>query len=171
MIALLPGRELAVVTLANANTEMPLPGIDGSLDRIPRGVVSLLVGDDPQTGMTLTRFYVIFDLAVVVVLAGLGWSLVRLARRRADGGSRLRLRARDGRGRGEVVLGSVLVIAPSLLWKGYAVALLWVPDLVVVFLAVGGLLVITGVARLGLLRGLERRATGPTSPADHVPRV
>jgi CubicO group peptidase (beta-lactamase class C family) len=45
MIVLLPKSRRAVVTLANANMELPIPGADGSTDRIARNVAQLVLCD------------------------------------------------------------------------------------------------------------------------------
>lgn len=150
MIVLLPRLRLAVVTLASANTELPIPGADGSTDRIARGVVSLLVGERPETGFSLTWFYIIFDVTVAATLGLLVFSLVRLRRRRrppTDGGRRT---CSVARGAVEALLGILSLAAPVLLGQGYAGMFLWTPDLVLVLLVIGFLLALTGFSRIAL---------------------
>jgi len=147
MIVLLPRQRMAVVTLANANLELPLPGGASSLQRIGRGVVSLLVGEQPSAGIAFTRLYVILDVAVVLILAALTWSLGRLLRRRRRLSRGWRLAARMLRAAVEVVVGLLLLAAPVLVGQGWAGAMLWWPDLALVLAAVGGLLVVTGALR------------------------
>jgi CubicO group peptidase (beta-lactamase class C family) len=148
MIVLLPKSRRAVVTLANANMELPIPGADGSTDRIARGVVSLLVGEQPEPGMSLNWFYVIFDLFVVVIIGLLVLSVTRLVRRvQAPGVARRRFSTYAG-GIGELLLGLVLVAAPVLLGQGYAGMFLWTPDLALVLLVIGGLMSLAGALRV-----------------------
>ena len=164
MIVLLPRQRLAVVTLANANLELPLPGGASSLQRIARGVVSLLVGEQPSTGIALTRFYVAFDAVVVLILAALVWSLVRLLRRRQLVRG-WRLAARLLRAAVEAAIGLLLLALPVLAGQGWPGALLWWPDLALVLLTVGGLLIVTGGLRV-TAQILARRAAAPESAVE-----
>jgi CubicO group peptidase (beta-lactamase class C family) len=147
MIVLLPRQRLAVVTLTNASLELPLPGGASSLQRIARGVVSLLVGEQPSTGIGFTRFYVIFDAAVVLILAALVWSLVRLLRRRRRLVHGRRLATRMLCAALEVGVGLLLLALPVLVGQGWPATMLWTPDLALVLLAVGALLILTGGLR------------------------
>jgi CubicO group peptidase (beta-lactamase class C family)/membrane protease YdiL (CAAX protease family) len=160
MIVLLPRQRLAVVTLANANLELPLPGGASSLQRIARGVVSLLVGEQPSTGIAFARLYVIFDATVVLILAALVWSLARLLRRRRQLVRGWRLATRMLRAAAEAAVGLLLLAAPVLVGQGWAGAMLWWPDLALVLLAVGGLLVLTGALR-ATAQILARKAAAP----------
>jgi len=177
MIVLLPRQRLAVVTLANANNELPLPGGASSLQRIPRGVVSLLLGEEPETGTTLTRLYIVFDTIVALAFVALGWALTRLLRRRDRALTRLRRLVALARGAGEIVVGALLLAAPALSGYGYAGALLWTPDLTVVLLVAGGLLALMGATRIVLrlrapsaagadIRVSDRAATAPAAPTS-----
>ncbi len=148
MIVLLPERDVAMVALANANLELPLPGADGATDRIASGVVSLLVGEEPQTGFSLGWFYVIFDAGLALVVAAIAFALTRLFRRRRAPVSRGRRAVLIGHGTLEAAVGTLLLAAPSLTGQGYAGSLLWMPDLSVALLTIGGLLGLTGLARI-----------------------
>lgn len=160
MIVLLPRQRLAVVTLANANNELPLPGGDGSLDRIPRGVVSLLVGEEPSTGTTLSRFYLIFDTAVALILVAVVWSLARLGRRQRQIVHGWRLGARLFRAAAEAGVGLLLLAAPVLVGQSWAGALLWWPDFAVVLLLIGSLLIVIGGVRAAM-QIVARRGAAP----------
>jgi hypothetical protein len=163
MIVLLPRQRLAVVTLANANNELPLPGGASAMQRIPRGVVSLLLGEQPEVGTTLTRLYIAFDVAVGLVLMAIAWALTRLPRRRHRALTLPRRALGVVRGTGEVALGALLLAAPVLSGQGYAGALLWTPDLAVVVLVTGGLLVPMGATRIVL------RLRAPSPAGTEVP--
>ena len=160
MIVLLPRQRLAVVTLANANLELPLPGGSSSLQRIGRGVVSLVVGEQPSTGIAFTWFYVVFDAAVVLILAVLVWSFARLLRRRRRLVHGWRLAIRMLRAAVEAAAGFFLLALPVLAGQGWAGALLWWPDLALVLLAVGGLLILIGALRV-TAQILARTAAAP----------
>jgi len=168
MIVLLPRQRLAVVTLANANLELPLPGGASSLQRIARGVVSLLVGEQPSTGIGLTRLYIIFDLAVVLILAALVWSLARLLRSRRQLVRGRRLASRLLRAAAEVAIGLLLLAAPVLVGQGWAGAMLWWPDLALVLLVGGGLLIVTGALRATAQIVARRAAAREPAPAPAV---
>ena len=165
MIVLLPRQRLAVVTLANANNELPLPGGASELQRTPRGVVSLLLGEEPETGTTLTRLYIVFDTIVALALVALGWALTRLLRRRDRAVTGLRRLVALARGTGEIAVGALLLAAPALSGYGYAGALLWTPDLTVVLLVAGGLLALMGATRI-VLRLRAPSAAGAEIPAS-----
>jgi CubicO group peptidase (beta-lactamase class C family)/membrane protease YdiL (CAAX protease family) len=150
MIVLLPQQRLAMVTLANASFELPLPGGASSLQRISRGVVSLLVGEQPSTGISFTRFYLVFDTVVALILVAIAWALTRLLRRRHLAATLGRRLLSVARGAAEIAVGALLLAAPALTGQGYAGALLWWPDLAVVLLAVGGLYALLGATRIAL---------------------
>lgn len=168
MIVLLPRQGLAVVTLANASLELPLPGGTSSLQRISRGVVSLLVGGQPSTGIGFTRFYVVFDAVVVLILAALVWSLVRVLRQRHHVSRGARLIGRGLRAVAEVGTGMLLLAVPVLVGQSWAGAMLWTPDLALVLLAASVLLILTGGLR-ATAQILARRGAAPmaTSALPH----
>jgi hypothetical protein len=148
MVVLLPHRRDAIVVLMNAGHELPLPGAAGELQRIPRGVVSLLLGEEPAPGTSLARFYVVFDIVLVVVLTAIAWALVRLLRHRQRSlGNRRRL-AGMARGVGELAAAALLLGMPALSGQTYAGAWLWWPDLALALLAIAGVLGATGITRI-----------------------
>lgn len=146
-------QRLAVVTLTNASHFMPLPGAQDALRQIPRGVMDLLVGQQPAEATGLNRFYLFFNAVVVVTVAVQSVALVRLIRRRLRPSN-------SGRAWGitrqvipltwELGLGALLLIAPSLIssWPHIRV---WTPDLAVVAVVVGGLWLVTGLVRIATL--------------------
>ena len=182
MIVLLPRQRLAVVTLANANNELPLPGGASATQRIPRGIVSLLLGEKPEVGTTLTRLYIAFDVAVGLILMAIGWALTRLLRRRHLALTLPRRALGVVRGASEVAFGALLLAVPALSGQGYAGALLWTPDLAVVVLVTGGLLVLMGATRIALrlrapspagaeIPARERAAAAPVPVGSTTPNL
>jgi len=165
MIVLLPRERLAVVTLMNASHELPLPGAASELQRIPRGVVSLLLGDEPAAATSLARFYTLFDTAVALVLAAIAWVLVRLLRHRHRPLARGHRLAGIARGVGELAVGALVLAAPAVSGQTYAGAWLWWPDLTLALVAAGGMLAATGALRI-LVRW---RAPSPTAVAETGP--
>lgn len=158
MIVMFPRRDLAAVTLTNAANLVPVPGYPGSVDRVERNAVDVLIGDPVDTGTSLRRFYLYFDLIVIALLAALGWPAVRAARA-------LRARTRPLRRRRAIAgvltraaAGGLLLALPALT-LGWQVALLWHPDLSAVVVLAGALLLVTAALRLALL--LQRAPKTP----------
>ncbi len=164
-MVLLPDTDQAVVVLMNAGSAFEIAGATGPLSRIPIGVVNVLRGENPPSGMGLNRFYVIFDAAVLIVLALQVRSLGRVI---------LHGFAPSGvRGWATTVVpfvwefgiaGFVLVQFPAMLGGGWGAAIQALPDLSLVLLVVSLLWLLTGAARaVQLLRVLvgprEQRAT------------
>jgi hypothetical protein len=118
-MVLLPETKQAVVLLINANSELPLGGINAVMSRLPIGVVHMLRGKAPQQGPSLRAATATFTgvaLLAFVVIALLSW----WAARRAWGGVAM------------AAVAAVLVVAapaaglgPSLLWA-------FAPELLVV---------------------------------------
>ena len=158
MLVLAPDHGWGMVMLMNAGSQLPLPGADGALNRIPSEVASLMLGRQPTAGMSLERFYVIFDLLVLAVIAVQIWSVVRLLRHRLRLEPQLQSVSRPLRLMSvtvpliwEVGLGALLLATPELLKIGWRAAWLWMPDLSLVLLVVGTLSLMTGAVRLSRL--------------------
>jgi len=146
MLVLLPEKGWAVATLINAGNEMEIPGNPSAMDRTSRNAVDALLGE-PVEGATLGTFYAFFDLITLFLIALASWCLYRAvtaARRRQAP----RHRRRAWVGVATRVLGGLLLLtAPVLLairWDG---AFLWTPDLALVVLVLGVLLVLTALVR------------------------
>jgi CubicO group peptidase (beta-lactamase class C family) len=162
LMALLPDEGVGLTLLLNATPEIDLPGASGAVDRIGAGAVSILAGEEPAAGPTMKGYYRIFDaaaiLAVVIALA----ALIRgLRRPRGEGGGTVVLTALVMLGGGAVLLGLPFA------GVGWGVLFLSVPDLALVLLVVGILLLASGAVRLLRLRprrrrGLELRDWGST---------
>jgi fatty acid desaturase len=150
MIVMFPRRDLAAVTLTNAANLVPVPGYPGSVDRVERNAVDALIGDPVNTGTSLRRFYLYFDLIAIVLLAALGWPAIRAARAlRARTRPRHRRRATAGV-LTRAAAGGLLLALPALT-VGWQVALLWNPDLSAVIVLASALLLVTAALRLVLL--------------------
>ncbi|HMM43764.1 MAG TPA: serine hydrolase domain-containing protein, partial [Thermomicrobiales bacterium] len=161
-MVLLPETNQTVVVLINAGSQMPIAGATEVFSRIPIGVTQILTGNEPPTGMSLTRFYVVFDLIVLAIVGIQTWALARLLRRPATPPRRPR-----SLGEGwalarqtvplawEVGLGSLILLGyPALTgisWRGSFTA---APDLVIVLLVVNGLWLVTGITRIVRFAGL-----------------
>jgi len=157
LMVMFPRRDLAVVTLTNAANQLAVPGYPASVDRVERNAVDALIGDPIESGTSLHRFYLLFDLVALALLAAAALSLVRAARA-LRGGGRPRRRAVTIAGvaaRG--VLGLVLVALPAVT-LGWQASLLWQPDLSTLIVLMGALLLVTAALRLGTLL---RRAGDP----------
>ncbi len=79
---IIPEKQIGVVILTNTNTGTFAPG-DSHIST--DGVISMLAGKEPQIGETqsFTFYYVIFDAAVIMILAGLLFYGIRLRRKLA----------------------------------------------------------------------------------------
>lgn len=77
---LLPQSDEGVVVLINIGSQIDLFGGNAALSRIPIGIVNLLRNEPPPTGISVSRFYVWFDLIVAATLGLLMWTVARVAR-------------------------------------------------------------------------------------------
>jgi hypothetical protein len=68
-MVLLPETNQGVIVLINAGSQFEFFGANEAFSRIPVGIVNVLRGERPPTGMGMTRFYILFDAAVVAVVA------------------------------------------------------------------------------------------------------
>jgi CubicO group peptidase (beta-lactamase class C family) len=150
MLVVLPRRGWAVATLMNAGNELDIPGNPAAMDRASRNAVDALLGESVG-GTSLKTFYVFFDLIVLLLVALAGYALYRDARalRRREP-SRHRVMALLGVA-ARAAAGVLVLAAPPLLGVGWSGAFLWTPDLAIVALALGSLLVATALVRLAWL--------------------
>lgn len=150
LMVMFPRRDLAVVTLTNAANELYVPGYPASVDRVERNAVDALIGDPVDTGTSLHRFYLYFDLIALALLAAAAWPVVRAVRT-------LRARTRPRR-RWLAVAGvvtrtsaGVLLVALPALTFGWQALFLFQPDLSTLIVFVGALLLVTAALRLATL--------------------
>jgi len=162
MLVVLPRQGLAVATLMNAGNELDIPGNPAAMDRTSRNAVDALLGE-PVEGTSLKTFYVFFDLVVLLLAALAGYALYRAARallRREP--TPHRVRASIGVA-ARAVAGGLVLAAPLVVGVGWSGAFLWTPDLAIVALVLGGLLVATALVRLTWLW------RGRTAPPTQLP--
>ena len=154
MMVLFPDRGIGLTVLYNATPEIDLPGAAGALDRISAGAASILLGEDPDEGWSMKRFYLVFDVIVALLIAALAAVLALVARPgRRNVPGRLRIA-----GAALVLgLGMLLIFALLLGDPGWSVLFLSVPDLALVIAAVGALLAAIGAVDLVRALGLRRR--------------
>ena len=158
MLALFPDEGIAVATVVNAGHELPVPGNPALTDRMARNVVHAALGEPVPEAPSLTRLYLVFDLAslLLIVLAGLGVARAVSARRH---GRRPTHPARAVAGVAvRTVVVVLLALAPVLL-GGWSATWTWAPDLALVIVCLAVLVGSTTVLRLTLLlpRGGRRR--------------
>lgn len=162
-MVLLPDSDQAVVLLLNRGNQLGLGGADAAWSRIPQGVVSLLVGNDPAPGggsATFTIGLVTFALALVTMQA---WRLVTLVRRGIPPSTSTRRAAVPliwelG------VAATVLLVYPSLLGGlGWSATFAFLPDLTLTVVVIGGLALTCGAVRTALLVSRHTMA-GPARP-------
>ena len=150
LMVMFPRRHLAVVTLTNAANELSVPHYPGSVDRVERNAVDALIGDPVETGTSLHRFYLYFDLIALALLAAMAWPVLRAARA-------LRTRTRPRRrwltaaGVLARTAGGVGLVAVPALAFGWRAAFLFQPDLSALFVLIGALLLVTAALRLATL--------------------
>jgi hypothetical protein len=142
------------------------------MDRTSRNAVDALLGESVE-GTSLKTFYLFFDLVVLLLVALAGHALFRAVRalRRREQPSH-RARAWVGVA-ARAAAGGLVLGAPLLLGIGWGGAFLWTPDLAIVALALGTLLVGTALLRLAWLwRTRAAPPTGlrtPSAPAEPSP--
>jgi hypothetical protein len=166
-MVLLPETNQAVVVLINASSQFEIAGANKVMSRIPIGVVNILRDEAPPAGIGIRRFFILFDAAVLAILAIQIWSLVRVARRQVELPRRpLDAVAAVGPLLWEMGASLAILLAyPGSLGLTWQEGLRFIPDLVVVLLVVSLLWLITGIARSArLLQALlgARRTGNPT---------
>lgn len=162
MLAVVHRAGLAVAVMTNVSSEVPVPGNPSVPDRLGASAVDVLLGEDVG-GTSATTFYAVFDLVVLLVLVLLGLALVRAVRRlrRAevpDGHPRRRSASAAA-----LVLGGLVVALAPAMTVGWSASWLWAPDLTLVLLVVGALVLILGGVRIATLAAASRRGPPPAT--------
>ncbi|MDQ2683472.1 MAG: beta-lactamase family protein [Chloroflexota bacterium] len=153
---MLPERNLGVVVMINAGSQMEFFGANQVFSRIPIGVVNILVGAETPGGISLASFYYGFDLVTGLILAVLVWRLVTLLRirrpvRHGDGGFPTRTAAPLV---WEIGFGLLILLGlPVLIGMPLRGAFLAFPDLALVLVAIAAIWLGTAFVRLARLAG------------------
>ena len=171
MLTLFPDRGVAVAVLVDAGNELPVPGNPFIADRVTRNVVHAALGQPVLDLPSMWRFYFVFDLVAILLLAAAAWGLWRAGRNDL---SPLQLRHPVRGWAGALVRTlavALLVLVPTLSygWRGLWT---WAPDLAVVIAVLALLLASAAALRvIGLLGDLRtsRPATTTERESDHVP--
>lgn len=160
---LLPDSDQAVIVMINSGNQFEIAGANAAWSRIPQGVVNLLRGTDPPTGMAPTRFFIVFSTVLALIVALQLWTLARVVRRPREY-MRPTLR-RSAPLLGELVVAPLVLLAyPAVTGGlGYPAALESVPDLTLAVLIVAGLEVAIGIVRM---TRLLRNRGGPERALD-----
>ncbi len=163
-MVLVPHGNWGIIILENVNTGNPL--VSSRLLSLEQSVTGMVAGGQQATGTGIGTTYLVFDLAIVLVLIVQVWSLVALLRRR----TRLELPLRGfshtvSQGLRWVlpllweIGGSVAILVgvPHVEGASWGALMLFAPDLSVALLAIGGIWLLTGLVRL-VKAGLSVRA-------------
>ena len=145
MFVLLPGRGWGVVTLLDAGHEMEVPGNPQAMDLTSRNVVDALL-DEPVKEGSLMRFYLVFDLLAIVLLTLAVLGVLRAERARRHDSVPHRLRS--GAGVAVRFVAGALLLALPALSLGYSATWLWMPDLTIVMVVLGVLMLAAAAIRL-----------------------
>jgi hypothetical protein len=171
-MVMLPERDLGVVVLINAGSQMDIAGANEVFSRIPIGVTNLLTGHEPPTGLSLSRFYVVFDLIVLTIIALQVWRLIVIARRAETPHRGWRLTGYIAPFVWEFGLSLLLLIGyPATTGVGWSANLNAVPDLTLVALAVATLWILTGATRAVTLVRPHARQRATRAPRQDVREV
>jgi CubicO group peptidase (beta-lactamase class C family) len=157
MLTLFPDRDMAAATVVNAGNELPVPGNPFIADRVTRNVVHAALGQPVPDLPSMRRFYLAFDLVVLLLLGAAAWGLQRAAR------TALSPLPAQHRVRGwtgvlvRTLCAGLLVIVPTLSY-GWGGLWTWAPDLALVIAALALLLAAAAALRA---TGLLRATSGP----------
>ncbi len=174
-MVLVPHETWGIIILENVNTGNPL--VSPRLLTLEQSVTGMVAGGQRATGTGIGTTYLVFDLAVALILIVQSWSLLALLRRRTRLELPLRGRAHAlSQGRRWIlpllweIGGSVAILVgvPRVEGASWGALVLFAPDLSVALLAIGGLWLLTGLVRL-VKAGLSLRAQPPKSQSPAVP--
>lgn len=175
-MVLLPQSNQGVVVLINAGSQLDLASANEVMSRIPIGVTNLLTGHEAPEGLGLTRFYLVFDLIVLAIVALQAAAFICLLRR--DLPSTLRPRSRSqllpllrlaGPFLWEFGLSLLILIGyPALLGMGWRASWVSIPDFTLVLLTIASLWLLTGLLRALKLTGFVSTRS-PVRPSASAP--
>ena len=169
-MVLLPESGQAAIALMNAGNQFEFGGANSAFSRIPLGVVNILRDEPPPEGISVKRFFIIFNTMVLAIIAVQVWSLGRVARPRRRGPvSRRRTFLGLGPLTWELGVGVTILIAwPLVLGLAWGTSFQFIPDLTLVLLTVSGLWIATGLLRVGRWAQWAARARRNEPPPPEV---
>ena len=157
-MVLLPQTDQGVTVLINAGNQFEIGDANAAWSRIPQGVVNILRDQPPPTGMSTSRFFIIFNTLAVIAITLQITTLIGLARtpnRPARWPLAWEL----------IVAPAILLLYPGITGGlGFGAAFAFIPDLTITLIGVCGLAIITGGVRITRL--LRRDRDSPSEPAS-----
>jgi CubicO group peptidase (beta-lactamase class C family) len=170
-MVLLPETNQGVVVLINAGSQFELFNANEVFSRIPVGIVNILRGDKPPTGMDMTRFYILFDAVVIAVLAIQLWSLIRIASRPIELSGRWDLFTSTGPLIWELGLSLViLALYPMALGGSWPASIRTLPDVSLFLMVMLLLWLLSAVVRIGRLLRVRQLGRQPAAGSDAAAR-
>ncbi|HRA04195.1 MAG TPA: serine hydrolase domain-containing protein [Arachnia sp.] len=170
MLLVAPEPGIAVAAVVNASTELPVPGNASVADRVTRNVAHAALNQPPAELPSLGRFYLLFDLVVLVLLGAATWGLGRAGRAaRAAEAARAGVPS-SGRVRAWVgilvrIVAVAALVALPMASYGWSGAWTWAPDLALALAALALLLALSAALRLTALLRSRSEARGAAGPA------
>ena len=157
-IVLLPQTDQGVTVLINAGNQFEIGDANAAWSRIPQGVVNILRDQPPPTGMSTSRFFIIFNTLAAIAITLQITTLIGLARtpnRPARWPLAWEL----------IVAPAILLLYPGITGGlGFGAAFAFIPDLTITVIGMCGLAIITGGVRITRL--LRRDRDSPSEPAS-----
>ena len=156
LIALFPRRKLAVVTLVNASSVLPVPGNPVAITRMERNAVDALLGEPIDEGTSVRRFYLAVDIVLALLIALGVFGLGRAVRDVMQGRSRHPVRGVLGV-LVWVALTAVVLSYPLVTGVGWKAMAVWHPDLAFALAMLGALFLATAGLRVVALARQRRQ--------------
>jgi CubicO group peptidase (beta-lactamase class C family) len=157
-IVLLPQTDQGVTVLINAGNQFEIGDANAAWSRIPQGIVNILREQPPPTGMSTSRFFIIFNTLAAIAITLQITTLIGLARtpnRPARWPLAWEL----------IVAPAILLLYPGITGGlGFGTAFAFIPDLTITVIGMCGLAIITGGVRITRL--LRRDRDSPSEPAS-----
>jgi len=158
-MVLLPQTDQGVIVLINAGNQFEIGDANAAWSRIPQGVVNILRDQPPPTGMSTSRFFIIFNTLAAIAITLQITTLIGLAR------------TQPGNRPARWPLAWELIVAPAILLLypgitgglGIGAAFAFIPDVTLMLIGVCALAIITGGVRITRL--LRRHRDSPSEPA------
>jgi CubicO group peptidase (beta-lactamase class C family) len=158
-MVLLPQTDQGVTVLINAGNQFEIGRANAAWSRIPQGVVNILRDQPPPTGMSTSRFFIIFNTLAAIAITLQITTLIGLARTQpANRPARWPLAWEL------IVAPAILLLYPGITGGlGFGAAFAFIPDATITLIGVCGLAIITGGVRITRL--LQRHRASPSEQA------